>query len=116
VVLRGNLSLSDSELGDFLEVLANAQRLALRSQIGELAEEVLFYEELSAGKISAFSAEILIQARVARGMSQKELGDFLGVAEQQVQRYGSDRYRTASLDRLTEVADAFSVRIVERAH
>jgi HTH-type transcriptional regulator/antitoxin HigA len=59
--------------------------------------------------------DILIQARIARGMSQKDLGDFLGVAEQQIQRYESDRYRAASLDRLIEVADALSVRIVERA-
>lgn len=81
-----------------------------------------FYEDLRAGKISEFSADslhdlpdILIQARIARGMSQKDLGDFLGVAEQQIQRYESDRYRMASLDRLTEVADALNVRIAERA-
>jgi HTH-type transcriptional regulator/antitoxin HigA len=103
-------------------VFAKAQRSALRSQIDELEEEVRFYEDLRAGKISAFSAEslhdlpdILIQARIARGMSQKDLGDFLGVAEQQIQRYEADRYRMASLDRLTEVADALNVHIVERA-
>lgn len=107
---------------DFPEVFAKAQRAALRSQIDELEEEVRFYEDLRAGKISEFSADslhdlpdILIQARIARGMSQKDLGDFLGVAEQQIQRYESDRYRMASLDRLTEVADALNVRIVERA-
>lgn len=115
-----------AELGastcDYPEVFVKAQRSALRNQIDELEEEVRFYEELRAGKISAFSAEslhdlpdILIQARIARGMSQKDLGDFLGVAEQQIQRYESDRYRMASLDRLTEIADALNVRIVERA-
>jgi HTH-type transcriptional regulator/antitoxin HigA len=112
----------EASTGDFPEVFTKAQRSALRSQIDELAEEVRLYEDLRAGKISAFSAEslhdlpdILIQARIARGMSQKDLGDFLGVAEQQIQRYESDRYRMASLDRLTEVADALNVRIVERA-
>lgn len=112
----------DAPSGDFPEPFAKAQRAALRSQIDELEEEVRLYEDLRAGKISAFSAEslhdlpkILIQSRIARGMSQKDLGDFLGVAEQQIQRYEADRYRSASLDRLTEVADALGVRIVERA-
>ncbi|AKM09150.1 XRE family transcriptional regulator [Croceicoccus naphthovorans] len=108
---------------DLPKVLVNAQRSALRSQIDELEEEIRFYENLRAGRISELSAEslhdlpdILIQARIARGMSQKDLGDFLGVAEQQIQRYEADRYRAASLDRLTEVADALNVRIAERAH
>jgi HTH-type transcriptional regulator / antitoxin HigA len=120
--LAGAFAALEVPVGDLPEVLIKAQRSALRSQIDELEEEVHFYEDLRAGKISEFSAEslhglpdILIQARIARGMSQKDLGDFLGVAEQQIQRYESDRYRAASLDRLTEVADALSVRIVERA-
>jgi HTH-type transcriptional regulator/antitoxin HigA len=120
--LTGALAALDAPTGDFPEAFAEAQRSALRSQINELEEEVRFYEDLRAGKISEFSAEslhdlpdILIQARIARGMSQKDLGEFLGVAEQQIQRYEADRYRMASLDRLTEVADALNVRIVERA-
>jgi HTH-type transcriptional regulator/antitoxin HigA len=120
--LAGAFAAIEAPTSDFPEVFAKAQRSALRSQIDELKEELRFYEDLRAGKISEFSAEslhdlpdILIQARIARGMSQKDLGDFLGVAEQQIQRYESDRYRMASLDRLTEVADALNVRIVERA-
>ena len=116
------LAALEAPAGDLPEVLVKAQRSALHSQIDELEEDTRFYEDLRAGKISEFSAEslhdlpdILIQARIARGMSQKDLGDFLGVAEQQIQRYEADRYRAASLDRLTEVADALSVRIVERA-
>jgi HTH-type transcriptional regulator/antitoxin HigA len=120
--LAGTFAALEVPTSDFPEVFMKAQRSALRSQIDELEEEVRFYEDLRAGKISEFSAEslhdlpdILIQARIARGMSQKDLGDFLGIAEQQIQRYESDRYRMASLDRLTEVADALNVRIVERA-
>lgn len=120
--LAGAVAALDAPAGDFPEVFAKAQRSALRSQIDELEEEVRFYEDLRAGKITVFSAEslhdlpdILIQARIARGMSQKDLGDFLGMAEQQIQRYEADRYRMASLDRLTEIADALNVRIVEHA-
>lgn len=119
--LAGALAALEASAGDFPQILVNAQRAALGSQIGDLQDDVRFFEDLRAGKISEFSSkslhdlpDILIQARIARGMSQKDLGDFLGVAEQQIQRYESDRYRAASLDRLTEVADALNVRIVER--
>ena len=120
--LGAAIDLLNLEMGDLPKPLIEAQRSALNGQIGELADEVRFYEELRAGKISEFAAEslhdlpdILIQARIARGMSQKDLGDFLGLKEQQVQRYEADRYRAASLDRLMEVSDALSVRISERA-
>ena len=101
--------------------LIGAQRSAIGNQIVELEEEVRFYEDLRTGKVSTFAAgslhdlpDILIQARIARGMSQKDLGDFLGIKEQQVQRYEAERYRAASLDRLIEVADALNVRISEQ--
>ena len=120
--LAGAFAFLEVPAGDMSEVLIKAQRSALRSQIDELEDDARFYEDLRSGKITEFAAEslqdlpdILIQARIARGMSQKDLGDFLGVAEQQIQRYESDRYRAASLDRLTDVADALNVRIVERA-
>jgi HTH-type transcriptional regulator/antitoxin HigA len=99
-----------------------AQRSALASQIEELKEDVALYDALRSGQIRTFAADglhdlpdILIQARIARGMSQKELADFLGLKEQQIQRYEADRYRSASLERLNEIADALDVRISERA-
>ncbi|WP_294300977.1 XRE family transcriptional regulator [uncultured Sphingomonas sp.] len=101
--------------------LIRAQVSAISNQIVELEEDVRFYEDLRAGKVSTFAAEslhdlpdILIQARIARGMSQRDLADFLGLKEQQVQRYEAERYRAASLDRLIEIADALSVRISEQ--
>lgn len=120
--LAGAFAALEAPANDLPEILVKAQRSALRSQIDELEDDVRFYEDLRSGKITEFAAEslhdlpdILIQARIARGMSQKDLGDFLGVAEQQIQRYEADRYRAASLDRLTDVADALNVRIAERA-
>lgn len=107
---------------DLPAALVVAQRAALKSQIDELEEDVALYDKLRSGQISVLSAEtlndlpdLLIQARIARGMSQKDLGAFLGLKEQQIQRYEAERYRSASLDRLIEVADALSVRISERA-
>jgi HTH-type transcriptional regulator/antitoxin HigA len=103
------------------ELLA-IQRDALTSQIDELDGELQLYERLRGGQVTSFQADnlselpdILIQARIARGMSQKDLADYLGMKEQQVQRYEAERYRSASLDRLVEVSDALGVRIHKRA-
>jgi HTH-type transcriptional regulator/antitoxin HigA len=60
-------------------------------------------------------ATLLIKARVARGWTQRQLADELGVAEQQVQRYESTGYRSASLARICDVAAALDVTITERA-
>jgi HTH-type transcriptional regulator/antitoxin HigA len=102
--------------------LLKAQRDALTSQLSELEEEADLYDRLRAGQVTLFEAEslselpdILIQARIARGLSQRELGDYLGLKEQQVQRYEAERYRSASLDRLVEVSDALGVKIAKRA-
>ena len=102
--------------------LLKAQRDALTVQLAELEEEADLYDRLRAGQITEFEAgsladlpEILIQARIARGLSQRELGDYLGLKEQQVQRYEAERYRSASLDRLIEVSDALGVQIARRA-
>lgn len=103
-------------------ILAQAQRDALASQLEELREEADLYDRLRAGQVTQFAAQslaelpdILIQARIARGLSQRELGDYLGLKEQQVQRYEAERYRSASLDRLVEVSDALGVQIAKRA-
>lgn len=56
-------------------------------------------------------AEGLIKARIASGLSQRELADRLGLKEQQIQRYEADRYGSASLQRVQEIAQAIGVRI-----
>lgn len=103
-------------------VLVQAQRDALASQLEELREEADQYDRLRAGQVTQFTAEslaalpdILIQARIARGLSQRELGNYLGLKEQQIQRYEAERYRSASLDRLVEVSDTLGVQIAKRA-
>lgn len=98
------------------------QRDAIQSQIVDLEHDADAYDALRSGQITSFSADnlsdlpdILIQARIARGMSQRDLGDYLGLKEQQIQRYEAERYRSASLDRLIEVADALGVQIHKTA-
>lgn len=103
-------------------LLRKAQADGLESQIADLRAEIADYEALQSGAVTAFEAEglhdlpdILIRARIARGMSQKDLGTFLGMAEQQIQRYEAERYRSASLERLSEVAAALDISVRESA-
>lgn len=115
---RGALDTSSDVHPTFVE----AHKHALSSQIEELDEDLALYDALRDGRVTTFEAEglhdlpdLLIRARIARGMSQRELGDFLGMKEQQVQRYEAERFRSASLERLIEIADALNVRITNRA-
>ena len=102
--------------------LRHAQIAGLESQVAELQAEVEEYEYLQSGEVTTFEAEglvdlpdILIRARIARGMSQRDLGTFVGVAEQQIQRYEAERYRSASLERLAEIAAALDITVKESA-
>ena len=97
--LRAGLTALDAS-SDVHPMFMEAQRSALTSQIEELKEDVALYEALRSGQIRTFDAEglhdlpdILIRARIARGMSQKDLADFLGLKEQQIQRCCPSRLR-----------------------
>jgi ribosome-binding protein aMBF1 (putative translation factor) len=101
--------------------LAKAQQEALQSQYEELQEELREYRELKSGKrklikISSFEnfAIALIQARIARGLTQKELAQKLGLKEQQIQRYEASNYASASLARLNQIVDVLNVKIGSR--
>ena len=93
--------------------IAQAQRDALRSQLGDLERELREYESLKAGGfeldgLSVFAelATFLIKARIAQGLSQKDLAERLGLKQQQIQRYEATDYASASLARIKEVASA----------
>lgn len=44
--------------------------------------------------------ELVIAARIARGMSQKDLAEFMGMKMQQIQTYEAERYQSTTLSRL----------------
>ena len=102
--------------------LARLELAAVRAQAEDLSAEVAEYELLRSGAVSTFEASslaelptLLVKARIARGWTQRDLADALGVAEQQMQRYEATGYRAASLARLCDVADALNVVVTERA-
>lgn len=91
--------------------LVRAQKDAMQSQLESLRKEIRDYERLRrhGGKTLDVSSieklpQSLIRARIAAGLTQKELAARLGVKEQQVQRYEATNYSSASLARVLEVA------------
>ncbi len=103
-------------------VLAKAELDALKSEVEVLSEQLREYDDLKSGAVTILRAEnldelpsILIRARIARGLSQRQRADKLNLTEQQIQRYESDQYASASLRRLTEVARALELKISEVA-
>ncbi len=97
-------------------VIIAAQRSSLEQQLADLQADLARFEKLRSGNVRqlpvANIAEIgvrLIEARIVQGLSQRELGERLGMKEQQVQRYEQDHYLTANLTRCAEVAEALGV-------
>lgn len=93
--------------------LVKAQADALRSQLDSLSAELREYEEVKAGDVPppdlsyiAVVPQDLIRARIASGLSQKELAERLGMPEQQIQRYEAVEYESVSLARIMEIAKA----------
>lgn len=55
--------------------------------------------------------DLLVAARIARGMTQKDLAEFMGLKMQQIQAYEADRYQSAGLSRIAWVAKALGIKI-----
>ena len=98
--------------------LLQAEREAMESQMEDLREELEEYEQLKSAELSVISvasfeelADGLIKARIAGGLNQRALAQRLKLKEQQIQRYESERYASASYQRLCQVARALEVRI-----
>ena len=53
----------------------------------------------------------MIKARIALGMTQKDLAEKLGMKEQQIQRYEANQYSSAGFQRLAEIATALDVKL-----
>ncbi len=96
--------------------LRDVQNDAIRSQIATLEAELSHYDLLKSGEITfakSHSLEslpsVLVQARIAGGMSQTDLAERLGMKAQQIQRYEASEYSGASLDRLIDICEALNV-------
>jgi transcriptional regulator with XRE-family HTH domain len=96
----------------------NAMIAGMDSQLSDLREQVGEYQALREGKVKGRVLhsirelpDALIEGRIARRFTQKQLGQRLGVPEQQIQRYEQTRYSGAGIERLGEVAEALQLTI-----
>lgn len=91
----------------------------LDSQLIILQEEIAEYEKLTSYdnkqpikiKVENFNklADVLIKARIAAKMSQKELADILGIEEQRIKECEDKDYQCASFCELLEISSALGV-------
>jgi len=103
-------------------IIARASVDAAVSQLADLESQITEYEALKSGRLEVVEveslgslADTLIKARIAAGLSQKDLGARLGLKEQQIQRYEETNYAGASLARLIEIANGLNVSVRHEA-
>ncbi len=93
---------------------------AITSEIEVLRRQIDHYEQLRDGRITGREITslldlptALIEARIAARLTQRQLAERIGVAEQQIQRWEANGYSGVNLDRLQSIADALGVQIHE---
>ena len=98
--------------------LLAVQKEALQSQLSDLEADIREFEALKAGNFAFEQLEriselprLLIRARIASGLSQRNLADRLGLKEQQIQRYEASDYASASFTRIREVVSALDIEV-----
>ena len=92
-------------------MLRKAHEDAYTSLLEDLRDDIHDYEALKRGefpleelrKVSELP-KILIKARIAQGISPKELADRLDLDEQDIQQYEANDYASATLGRISDVA------------
>jgi transcriptional regulator with XRE-family HTH domain len=101
-------------------LVLKASREALESQLADLHSEIEEYERLLTGDVHLVEVEsfqelpaALIRARIAAGLSQKDLGERLDMKEQQIQRYEATDYAGASFSTLSSIVGALGVSMRE---
>lgn len=85
----------------------------------QLQEEVEAYERMKRGDLGALRnlttiGRWLIGVRIAKGLSQQELAERLGVAPSQVSRDENNEYHGISVDRAQRILDALEVEFEAR--
>ncbi len=96
---------------------ATAVRRSYEGMIRQLEDELREYDGLKAGELTLPKVERLdhiapfvTKIRIAKGVSQTELGRRLGVSKQVISRYEEGDYQTVAVARLQEILDAIGVK------
>ena len=94
---------------------------ALETDVSKLNAEINEFERLKSGTVKVISAnsfhdlpDVIIKARIARALTQKDLAVKLGMKEQQIQRYETNNFASASFSILAKIVDALDITIEEK--
>lgn len=94
---------------------------ALETDVSKLNAEINEFERLKSGAVKVISAnsfhdlpDVIIKARIARALTQKDLALKLGMKEQQIQRYETNNFASASFSILAKIVDALDITIEEK--
>jgi HTH-type transcriptional regulator/antitoxin HigA len=94
-----------------------AIRGSYEGMIRQLQEELREYDQLKSGdlkvpKIDRLNeiAPFVVKLRIAKGVSQTELANRLGVSKQVISRYEESDYQTVGITRLQEILDAIGIK------
>jgi ribosome-binding protein aMBF1 (putative translation factor) len=82
----------------------------------QLEEEVRSYERLKRGEFDEVSnlrglGPLLVSLRIARGLTQRQLAEKLGVHESQVSRDERNEYHSVTVERAARILEALGVEV-----
>ena len=91
----------------------------MRSFHQQLEEEIVGYERLKRGEFDELLnlrgiGQLLASLRIARGLTQRQLAEKLGVHETQVSRDERNEYHGVTLERATRILEALGVEMHSR--
>jgi HTH-type transcriptional regulator/antitoxin HigA len=96
--------------------LRKAMKEGIESQMREMREALAGYDALkNAASLVEPVAElsdlpqVLVKARIMRGLTQRELAQKLHLKSQQIQRYESTGYKSASFSRVEAIAGVLGI-------
>jgi len=94
-----------------------AIRGSYEGMIRQLEDELREYDQLKSGELKfpkidrlGEIAPFIVKLRIAKGVSQTELANRLGVSKQVISRYEESDYQSVGIARLQEILDAIGVK------
>jgi HTH-type transcriptional regulator / antitoxin HigA len=94
-----------------------AIRGSYESMLQQLEDELRDFDRLKSGELTLPPVErldqiapFIVRIRIAKGVSQTELANRLGVSKQVISRYEESDYQTVAISRLQEILDVIGIK------